>query len=139
MPDKPNIPANFPGQIHETAGGGIVLSKLDDIVNWARSNSLWPLTFATSCCGIEMMAVASSKYDFSDDSEWKHTIKYNGLLEAKSILGKNMQFYFVVPEYKYDSFMYKQAITISDGQETVMKWALNMKQYVLKVDLDINE
>jgi len=47
-------------QIYETPGGGIVLSKLDDVINWARSNSLWPLTFATSCCGIEMM-----KYDFS--------------------------------------------------------------------------
>ena len=57
--------ASFPGQIHETPGGGIVLSKLDEVINWARSNSLWPLTFATSCCGIEMMAVASAKYDFS--------------------------------------------------------------------------
>ncbi len=57
--------AVFPGEIHETPGGGIVLSKLDDMINWARSNSLWPLTFATSCCGIEMMAVASAKYDFS--------------------------------------------------------------------------
>src|SRR6186997_3725220 len=57
--------STFPGQIQETPGGGIVLSKLDDIINWARSNSLWPLTFATSCCGIEMMAVAGAKYDFS--------------------------------------------------------------------------
>ena len=57
--------SSFPGQIHETPGGGIVLSKLDDVINWARSNSLWPLTFATSCCGIEMMAVAAAKYDFS--------------------------------------------------------------------------
>ena len=57
--------AAFPGQIHETPGGGIVLSKLDDVINWARSNSLWPLTFATSCCGIEYMAVAGAKYDFS--------------------------------------------------------------------------
>ena len=57
--------SNFPGQIHETPGGGIVLSKLDDVINWARSNSLWPLTFATSCCGIEYMAVAGAKYDFS--------------------------------------------------------------------------
>lgn len=56
---------DFPGQIHETPGGGIVLSKLDDVINWARSNSLWPLTFATSCCGIEYMAVAGAKYDFS--------------------------------------------------------------------------
>jgi NADH-quinone oxidoreductase subunit B len=42
-----------------------MLSKLDEVVNWARSNSLWPLTFATSCCGIEMMSVAGAKYDFS--------------------------------------------------------------------------
>jgi len=54
----------FPGEVHDLPGGGVVLSKLDDIINWARSNSIWPLTFATSCCGIEMMAVASSKYDF---------------------------------------------------------------------------
>src|SRR5437899_2638171 len=55
----------FPGQVHQLPGGGVVLSSLNDVVNWARSNSLWPLTFATSCCGIEMMSVASSKYDFS--------------------------------------------------------------------------
>ncbi|GBL35029.1 NADH-quinone oxidoreductase subunit B [Filimonas sp.] len=35
-------PENFPGQIHELPGGGIVLSKLDDVINWARSNSLGP-------------------------------------------------------------------------------------------------
>ena len=46
----------FPGEIHQTPGGGIVLSTFDGIINWARSNSLWPLTFATSCCGIEMMS-----------------------------------------------------------------------------------
>jgi NADH-quinone oxidoreductase subunit B len=62
-PDSANKP--FPGHVQEMAGGGIVLSKLDDVINWARSNSLWPLTFATSCCGIEMMSVASAKYDFS--------------------------------------------------------------------------
>ena len=58
-------PETFPGQIHEIPGGGVVLSKLDDVINWARSNSLWPLTFATSCCGIEMMSTAGAKYDFS--------------------------------------------------------------------------
>jgi len=40
-------------------------TKLDAIVNWARKNSLWPLPFGTSCCGIEMMAVLSSDYDMS--------------------------------------------------------------------------
>jgi NADH-quinone oxidoreductase subunit B len=54
----------FPGQVHELPGGGVITSKLDDIINWARSNSLWPLTFATSCCGIEYMSTAAPKYDF---------------------------------------------------------------------------
>ena len=57
--------AAFPGQVHELPGGGVITSKLDDLINWARSNSLWPLTFATSCCGIEYMSVAGAKYDFS--------------------------------------------------------------------------
>jgi NADH-quinone oxidoreductase subunit B len=55
----------FPGEVRNVGGTDVVLSKLDDLVNWARSNSLWPLTFATSCCGIEMMSTASAKYDFS--------------------------------------------------------------------------
>jgi len=56
---------DFPGTVIQTPGGGVVAGAFSDIVNWARSNSLWPLTFATSCCGIEMMSVASAKYDFS--------------------------------------------------------------------------
>jgi NADH-quinone oxidoreductase subunit B len=56
---------DFAGQIIETSSGGIISGTFNDIVNWARSNSLWPLTFATSCCGIEMMSTASAKYDFS--------------------------------------------------------------------------
>jgi NADH-quinone oxidoreductase subunit B len=57
--------APFPGSVQEIPGGGIVLSTLDDVINWARSNSLWPLVFGTSCCAIEMMSAASAKYDFS--------------------------------------------------------------------------
>ncbi len=55
----------FPGEVHQTAGGGILLSKLDEVINWARSNSLWPLVFGTSCCAIEMMSTAAAKYDWS--------------------------------------------------------------------------
>jgi len=55
----------FPGEVYPTAGGGIVVSKLDEVINWARANSLWPLVFGTSCCAIEMMSTASAKYDWS--------------------------------------------------------------------------
>ena len=55
----------FPGAVHPTPSGGVLLSKLDDVINWARSNSLWPLVFGTSCCAIEMMSTASAKYDWS--------------------------------------------------------------------------
>jgi NADH-quinone oxidoreductase subunit B len=38
---------------------------LDPIANWARSNAVWPLTFGTSCCAIEMMCVGMSRFDIS--------------------------------------------------------------------------
>ena len=46
-------------------GQGFFAGKLDDFVGLARANSLWPLPFATSCCGIEFMATAGSHYDIS--------------------------------------------------------------------------
>ena len=44
---------------------GIILSSIDYILNNARANSLWPLTFATSCCGIEMMQTVASDNDIA--------------------------------------------------------------------------
>ena len=43
----------------------IILTAIDYIYNKAKSNSLWPLTFATSCCGIEMMSATASNYDIA--------------------------------------------------------------------------
>lgn len=51
------------GELLESSG--IILSSLDKVYNWARSNSVWPLTFATSCCGIEMMSSSVSNFDIS--------------------------------------------------------------------------
>jgi NADH-quinone oxidoreductase subunit B len=46
-------------------GGGIMLAKLDALINWSRANSLWPLTFGTRCCAIEFMATGASRHDFA--------------------------------------------------------------------------
>lgn len=46
-------------------GVGVAVGTLDQFIDWGRSNSLWPLTFATSCCGIEFMAVAAARYDMA--------------------------------------------------------------------------
>lgn len=44
-------------------GPGFFATKLDFLVGLARKNSIWPLPFATSCCGIEFMATMASTYD----------------------------------------------------------------------------
>jgi NADH-quinone oxidoreductase subunit B len=48
-----------------SSGSPIMLGRLDELVNWARRNSLWPLTFGLACCAIEMMAAVSSRFDLS--------------------------------------------------------------------------
>lgn len=40
------------------------VSKLDDLVNWARRSSAWPMTFGLACCAVEMMHAAAARYDF---------------------------------------------------------------------------
>src|SRR5690349_22215075 len=46
-------------------GEGFFATKLNDVVGLARANSLWPLPFATSCCGIEFMSTMASHYDLA--------------------------------------------------------------------------
>src|SRR3954463_10046933 len=46
-------------------GPGFFATKVDQVIGLARANSLWPLPFATSCCGIEFMATMASHYDLA--------------------------------------------------------------------------
>jgi NADH-quinone oxidoreductase subunit B len=41
------------------------VTRLDELVSWCRKNSLWPMPFATACCGIELMAVGASRHDIA--------------------------------------------------------------------------
>ena len=50
---------------HESISPNWVTTRLDFLANWGRANSLWPMPFATACCGIELMAVGCSRYDIA--------------------------------------------------------------------------
>lgn len=54
--------SDFPGGYQ---GEGFFAGKMAELVGWGRSNSMWPLPFATSCCGIEFMATMASHYDLA--------------------------------------------------------------------------
>ncbi len=42
---------------------GFLLTKLDDLLAWARTGSMWPMTFGLACCGVEMIHAYMSRYD----------------------------------------------------------------------------
>lgn len=44
---------------------GVITTRLDKAIGWCRQYSLWPMAFATACCGIELMAVACSRFDIA--------------------------------------------------------------------------
>src|SRR5262245_40165693 len=53
VPGKVDVPENT------------ILTTIDSVVNWCRKYSLWPMPFATACCGIELMAVGASRFDIA--------------------------------------------------------------------------
>ena len=42
---------------------GFVTTSMDTVINWARTGSMWPMTFGLACCAVEMMQAAASRYD----------------------------------------------------------------------------
>ena len=51
------------GLIHNRFESGIITSKIDYVVNWARKSAIWPMGFGLACCAIEMMAAGASRFD----------------------------------------------------------------------------
>ncbi len=45
--------------------GDIVVTKADAVINWLRSNSVWPMPMGLACCAIELMGVAASRFDIA--------------------------------------------------------------------------
>jgi NADH-quinone oxidoreductase subunit B len=58
---NPSIPTTETSEQAE----GIVLTKLDQAINWARKSSLWPMSFGLACCAIEMMSMSASRFDIA--------------------------------------------------------------------------
>lgn len=46
-------------------GDAVLTTRLDKAVNWARKNSIWPMTFGLACCAIEMMSMSASRFDIA--------------------------------------------------------------------------
>jgi NADH-quinone oxidoreductase B subunit len=55
----------IPKILDPVPGGKTIVNMVDYVVNWARANSLWPLTYGTSCCAIEMMSSSMARYDIA--------------------------------------------------------------------------
>src|SRR5437588_8445775 len=45
--------------------GGVVVSRADAVINWIRTNSMWPMPMGLACCAIELMAVGSARFDIA--------------------------------------------------------------------------
>jgi len=53
-------------QTKESSGyEGLLFTKLDQAVNWARKSSIWPMSFGLACCAIEMMSTGASRFDIA--------------------------------------------------------------------------
>src|SRR5580765_5500837 len=64
MEALPTYQINSPAEkTHGEGGVEIITTRLADMINWGRKNSLWPMPMGISCCAIEMMAMVGSRFD----------------------------------------------------------------------------
>ena len=91
-----------------TAKAGVILSSLDWIYNWGRSNSVWPLQFGLACCAIEMISTAGSRHDISrfGAEVFRPSPRQSDLMLVSGTVTKKMapqvvRIYNQMPEPKY--------------------------------------
>jgi NADH-quinone oxidoreductase subunit B len=66
LPEAPGLRTMAPmGLEAALPDNNFMTTQFNRVINWARRCSVWPLPFATACCGIELMSTAASRYDLS--------------------------------------------------------------------------
>ena len=63
LPPGPDQDAVLKRATEQLTNSGFLLSSVDKLVNWARTGSLWPMTFGLACCAVEMIHVNMPRYD----------------------------------------------------------------------------
>lgn len=118
LPQKKDI--EIPDGLQDNLLVTTVGSFLDGIYNWARSNSVWPLTYGTSCCAIEMMSVGMSRFDISrfGSEVFRATPRQADMIITAGTITRKMapaliRLYEQLPEPKYVIAM--GACTITGG------------------------
>ena len=93
--------------------GGALTTTVDQAMEWARSNSLWPLTFGLACCAIEMMAIQASNLDISrfGSEIFRNSPRQSDLMIVSGTVTKKMaprlrRIYDEMPYPKYEKKNY---------------------------------
>lgn len=118
----------------------VIVSSIDFVYNWARSNSIWPLTFATSCCGIEMMQTSAANFDIArfGSEVFRATPRQADLLICAGTITHKMapallKLYQQMPEPKYVIAM--GACTCGGGMFTDSYAVVNGIDKIIPVDI----
>lgn len=98
----------------------ILVARLDQLINWTRRSSVWPMTFGLACCAIEMMATGASTYDIDrfGSGPFRATPRQADLMIVAGTVSNKMaprvrRLYEQMPEPKYVLAM--GACTVSGG------------------------
>ena len=86
------------------------MARVDDLVNWGRKSSLWPLTFGLACCAVEMMHIAAPRYDMD-----RYGVVFRASPRQADVIIGN-----------FDSMMYKK------GHNTKLKYAVALHYLNIK-------